>query len=90
MFIGESGRIEGEVQVRRLFVAGILRGTILQAQRVEIAATGKVLGDLRTETLVIDDGAIFEGQCSMERKGERAEVAKLVPDPSKSAVSENK
>ena len=90
LFIGESGEIEGEVQVRRLFVAGKLRGTILQAQRVEIAATGKVLGDLRTETLVIDDGAIFEGQCSMERKGERAEVAKLVPDPSKSAASETK
>ena len=85
LFIGETGEIEGEVQVRRLFVAGKLRGTILQAQRVEIAATGKVLGDVRTETLVIADGAVFEGQCAMERKGEGAEVAKLVPEPSSAA-----
>ena len=81
LFIGENGEIEGEVQVRRLFVAGRLRGTILQAQRVEIAATGKLLGDVNTKSLVIADGAIFEGQCSMETKGERSEVAKLVPGP---------
>ncbi len=69
------------MQVRRLFVAGRVRGTVLQAQRVEIAATGKILGDVHTESLVIADGAIFEGRCSMDTKGAKPDVVK--PDAAK-------
>jgi len=43
-----------------------VRGTLKAASRVEILATGKVLADIETPTLCIEEGAFFEGRCAME------------------------
>lgn len=84
LIVGEKGEIEAEVRVRSVCIAGLLRGTIRDAQRVEIASTGKVYGDINTQALVVEDGAVFEGCCSMEREAAKKsdrEVAQLVPEP---------
>ena len=90
LIVGDGGEIEGEVEVGRLFVSGVLRGTVSASARIQIAPGGKVYADLSTPSLVIEDGAVFEGRCSMtgeprgtgERKAKPAEEAakpKLVP-----------
>jgi cytoskeletal protein CcmA (bactofilin family) len=77
--IGEGGRIEGEVKVGTVLISGIVRGSVEASQRVEITKTGKVYGDLHTASLVIEDGALFEGQCTMIRAPEgKAEPARVV------------
>ena len=43
------------------------RGRIHTARRLEIGAGGRVYADLETPTLVIGEGAIFQGNCAMER-----------------------
>jgi len=80
LVIGENGHVEGEIQVRQVYVAGVVRGTIREAHRVEIGATGKVYGDLQTESLVLEDGAFFQGRSTMEKPGamEPDKVAKLL------------
>jgi cytoskeletal protein CcmA (bactofilin family) len=90
LIVGDGGEVEGEIEVGRLFVSGVLRGTVKAAARIHIAPGGKVYADLVTPSLVIEDGAVFEGRCAMtgeprgvgERKGKPAEEAakpKLVP-----------
>jgi cytoskeletal protein CcmA (bactofilin family) len=70
LMVGEGGEIEGELSVGRIFVSGTIRGTVRASRRVQIAPSGKVFADLETPSLEIEDGALFEGRCSMMREGE--------------------
>jgi cytoskeletal protein CcmA (bactofilin family) len=81
LVVGEQGQVEGEIHVGRLFVSGTVRGRVLAAQRVEITAQGKAHADLETPSLVIEDGAFFEGHCTMGKSSkanpERPVVAQM-------------
>jgi cytoskeletal protein CcmA (bactofilin family) len=79
LVVGAGGEVDGEVAVGRVFVSGTLRGRIKAAKRIEIAAGGRVYATLETPSLVIEDGAFFEGQSAMVR--ESSAVAELGPKP---------
>ncbi|HZF08461.1 MAG TPA: polymer-forming cytoskeletal protein [Thermoanaerobaculia bacterium] len=70
LMVGEGGEIEGELSIGRIFVSGTIRGKVRASRRVQIAPSGKVFADLETPSLEIEDGALFEGRCSMMREGE--------------------
>lgn len=81
LVIGEGGEVEGEVRVARVFVNGTLKGNAY-TERLQIAAGGRVLADIETPSLVIEDGAVFEGSCSMVRQDSKPEeVSKVAPMP---------
>lgn len=61
----ELGEIEGEVRVRQALISGKVRGEI-RAERVEITSTGKVGADVHTPSLILREGAFFEGRCFMK------------------------
>ena len=68
LVVGDHGEVEGEVRVGRVFVAGTVKGTVEAGRQVQIAPGGKVYADLSTPSLVIEDGAVFEGHCTMGRR----------------------
>lgn len=65
LVVGEHGEIEADIEVGRVFVSGTVRGKVVAQQRVEIAAGGKVLADLDTPSLIVEDGAVLQGHCNM-------------------------
>ena len=65
LIVGESATIEGEVHVGRIAISGTVIGKIKADQRVEIHRNGKVYSDVDTPALVIEEGAIFQGNCVM-------------------------
>jgi cytoskeletal protein CcmA (bactofilin family) len=70
LIVGESAHIEGDIHVGRIAISGTVVGKIVAAQRVEIHRNGKVYSDVDTPALVIEEGAIFQGNCVMgDRKG---------------------
>lgn len=71
LIVGVGGEVEGELLVGRLFVSGVVRGIVRTKRLVEITAKGRVLADLHTPSLVVEDGGHFEGRCFMERKDEK-------------------
>ena len=83
LVVGEEGQVEGEIRVGRIFISGTVKGSVTAGQRVEITTRGKVNADLETPSLVIEDGAFFEGRCTMGKErsqaaaGERAVVAQM-------------
>ena len=72
LVIGESAEIDAEIDVRNVLVSGHLRGTVLRAERVELLETAHCEGDLNTKVLMVKEGALFEGQCSMKTGTEKA------------------
>ena len=84
LMVGEGGEVEGELRVGRVFVSGTVRGNVQAHQKLQIAPGGKVFADVTTASLVIEDGALFEGRCAMTREERAAEspaapMPKLVP-----------
>src|SRR5687768_649005 len=69
LIVGESAHIEGDVHVGRIAISGTIVGKIIADQRVEIHRNGKVYSDIDTPALIIEEGAIFQGNCTM---GERS------------------
>ena len=68
LIVGESATIEGDVHVGSIAISGTVIGKIVAAQRVEIHRNGKVYSDIDTPALIIEEGAVFQGNCTM---GER-------------------
>lgn len=84
LIVGERGDIDGEISVQRVFVSGIVRGVLRAAERVEITAVGKVMADVFTPTLTIDEGAFFEGRCTMaqlDKPTEKRDLDKVAQMP---------
>ena len=73
LIVGESAHIEGDIHVGRVAISGTVVGKIVADQRVEIHRNGKVYSDIDTPALIIEEGAIFQGNCVM---GDRDRTAK--------------
>lgn len=52
--------MEGEIKARRVLVSGSFKGKI-DAERLEIVASGKVTGEVIVGQLVVESGAHFNG-----------------------------
>ncbi len=67
--IGTNSRITNKIQAKSVIVGGEVHGNITAADRVEIAATGSMLGDIAAPRVVLADGARFKGSIDMEPIG---------------------
>lgn len=73
LFVSESAVVSARVQAGRVSVAGSLQGEIRCRSRFEIIATGRVNGRVLAGTVVVHDGAFFDGELRMRREGEPEE-----------------
>jgi cytoskeletal protein CcmA (bactofilin family) len=70
LIVGDSAHIDGDIHVGRIAISGTVTGKIVADQRVEIHRNGKVFSDIETPALIIEEGAVFQGNCQMgDRKG---------------------
>ncbi|MEA1935389.1 MAG: polymer-forming cytoskeletal protein [Thermodesulfobacteriota bacterium] len=76
LIVGESANIEANIVVDNLLVSGDVRGSIEIKKRVEIFSTGRLLGNVKTTTFVIQEGAVFEGDCQMVSEPEKESARK--------------
>ncbi len=65
LIVGESGKLEADVHVRHIIISGEVIGNVEASERIEINAPGVLKGNIKTPTLVIDEGVVFEGSCNM-------------------------
>ena len=65
LVIGEHAAIEGQIEGTNIIVSGKFDGVIKARTKVEIQAKAVVTGEIHAPCLVIEAGAIFDGQCHM-------------------------
>ncbi len=75
--VGESAVLTAQVRAASVMIAGKISGDITAGKRIEIRPTAKVFGSLTTPVLVVHDGALFEGHCTMN--AEVKEDRKVTP-----------
>jgi len=67
LIVGATGKIDANVDVAVAVVHGAVNGDIIASQRLELGRAAKVNGNIQTPSLVIEQGAIFEGNCKMQK-----------------------
>ncbi|HRA46972.1 MAG TPA: polymer-forming cytoskeletal protein, partial [Thermomicrobiales bacterium] len=65
LFVAEGATVAAKVEADNVSVAGDLNGEIRCRGRLQIMPSGKVRGKVNTQTLVINEGALYEGQLEM-------------------------
>jgi cytoskeletal protein CcmA (bactofilin family) len=63
--IGPTGKVDAEVNVKKVLIDGEFHGTIRASDRVEIHKDGRVFGEIYSPCLIIEAGAFFDGHCNM-------------------------
>jgi cytoskeletal protein CcmA (bactofilin family) len=75
--IGATGTVEADIQADTAIIAGHLIGNVNCAEKIELQAKCEMDGDLKTKSLVIEQGALFCGACNM--KGGTPDLGFLAP-----------
>jgi cytoskeletal protein CcmA (bactofilin family) len=70
ILVAEGGLIEGQIEGTVVDIAGIMKGDASAKERCQIKAGGKMLGDIRSQRILISDGALFRGKVEMDVPGD--------------------
>ena len=65
LIIGNNGQVDADVKVAVATIHGAVNGDIVASQRLELGRAARVKGNIETPSLVIEQGAVFEGSCRM-------------------------
>lgn len=60
--IGDTGMVRGDIVAENILVNGRIEGSV-RARKVQLARNAHVLGDITHQSLSVEMGAVFEGQC---------------------------
>jgi len=76
LFLGEHGKVLGNINAQNVLISGKVEGDIKTQGRIEIMTTGHVEGDVTCAALIIDEGGVLQGCSAMSvaKKGVPAPV----------------
>jgi cytoskeletal protein CcmA (bactofilin family) len=65
LIVSSGGRVDANINVATGKINGSIHGDIIATERLELGRTAQVHGDIFTPVLIIEQGAVFEGNCRM-------------------------
>jgi cytoskeletal protein CcmA (bactofilin family) len=77
LIVGAGGQVDANIEVAVCTIHGVVNGDILASQRVELGRAAKLSGNIQTPSLVIEQGAVFEGSCKMVQMKTAADKPKV-------------
>ena len=95
--IGPNGKVNATVKAREIVVLGTIHGNVEASDKIDIRKDAKLVGDIRTARIVIEDGAYFKGNIDIIRTDRpagaatapKAQVATAAPAPTISIAAGN-
>lgn len=73
LIVGNNGQLDANVSVGVAQINGTVNGDISASERIQLGRTARVVGNIATPKLIIEDGALFEGGCTMIKARETSE-----------------
>jgi len=74
--IGPNGKVHSSVKAREVVVLGNIQGNVDASDKLEIRKDARLVGDIKTARIIIEDGAYFKGSIDIVK-----------PEPAKSGGS---
>src|SRR5579859_6056774 len=96
--IGPNGKVQAAIKAREVVVLGAVQGNVEANDKIEIRKDAKLVGDIRTARIMIEDGAYFKGSIDIVKPeparaavaGKPGPVVSNPPTPAPAGVSEGK
>jgi cytoskeletal protein CcmA (bactofilin family) len=73
LIVGANGKVDANIEVAVAVIHGTINGDIIATQRLELGRAAKVNGNIQTPSLIIEQGAVFEGSCKMLQMASQAD-----------------
>jgi cytoskeletal protein CcmA (bactofilin family) len=70
--VGPNGAVKADINAREVIVRGRVEGKISGRDRVQLSSTGNVTGEVQTQRLAIEDGAVLRGKVETGRAPEKS------------------
>lgn len=85
--LGECGIARSNLKGRDIVISGQVFGDVMASGRLTITASGQVYGSVNAQSLLIQEGGVFNGSCQMERRPETARARTLTGGDAAAAAS---
>ena len=67
--VGPNGKVQAGVKAREIVVLGTINGNVEVSDKIDIRRDARLVGDIKTARIVIEDGAFFKGNIDITRAG---------------------
>jgi cytoskeletal protein CcmA (bactofilin family) len=81
--VGPHGKLQAGVKAREIVVLGTIHGNVEASDKIDIRKDAKLVGDIKTARIVIEDGAYFKGSIDIARP----EISKTAVPPKPPAAA---
>ncbi len=75
--VGPNGKVEATVRAREIVILGTVHGDVEASDKIEIRKDAKLVGDIKTMRIIIEDGAFFKGSIDIVKP----DTQKTAPPP---------
>lgn len=79
--VGPNGKVSAAVKAREIVVVGMIHGNVDASDKIEIKKDAKLVGDIKTARIVIEDGAYFKGSIDITKPDAKPAPAAPPPPP---------
>ena len=68
LYVGKNASVKAEIDASIVSVKGVIEGNIISNKRIELFSTSQIKGDVSSPAIVMENGAILNGICTMEKR----------------------
>lgn len=81
--VGPNGRVQANVKAREVIILGQVQGNVETSDKVDIRKDAKLVGDITTSRISIEDGALFKGSIDIKKPEPKTAAPVAAPAPSR-------
>jgi cytoskeletal protein CcmA (bactofilin family) len=79
--VGPNGKVQAGIKAREIVVLGTIQGNVEASEKIDIRKDARLVGDIKTARIVIEDGAYFKGSIDIMKPEVRQQPAPAAPRP---------
>jgi cytoskeletal protein CcmA (bactofilin family) len=82
VLIGPTGQVDADIEAKETIIGGTVKGNVKAPDKIELQAKSQVEGDITTYSLIVEQGATFQGNCQMRKEQAQKAMAASTQMPS--------
>ncbi|MDR1956152.1 MAG: polymer-forming cytoskeletal protein [Treponema sp.] len=69
LLVDQEGEVDAYINAPQVIIRGAVNGNVTAADKIEVSATGRLHGNIKTQEIAMEPGCKFNGSCTMDEDG---------------------